>query len=42
LRELLARAADVPDFATLAAYLAEMQEKVRRCFERIVGGTPPD
>ncbi len=34
---LLARAADVPDFATLEAHLAETQEKVRACFERIVG-----
>jgi glutamate-ammonia-ligase adenylyltransferase len=37
LKDLLARAADVPDFTTLEAYLAEMQEKVRRCFVRIVG-----
>jgi [glutamine synthetase] adenylyltransferase / [glutamine synthetase]-adenylyl-L-tyrosine phosphorylase len=37
LKELLTRAADVPDFATLEAYLAEMQDKVRRCFVRIVG-----
>jgi glutamate-ammonia-ligase adenylyltransferase len=37
LKELLTRAADVPDFATLVAYLAEMQERVRRCFVRIVG-----
>ena len=34
---LLARAADVPDFATLEAHLVETQAKVRRCFERIVG-----
>ena len=34
---LLARAADVPDFATLEAHLVETQEKVRACFERIVG-----
>ena len=34
---LLARAADVPDFATLEAHLAETQARVRRCFERIVG-----
>jgi hypothetical protein len=27
----------VPDFATLEAFLAETQEKVRRCFVRIVG-----
>jgi glutamate-ammonia-ligase adenylyltransferase len=33
---LLAHAADVPDFATLEAYVAETQAKVRRCFERIV------
>jgi [glutamine synthetase] adenylyltransferase / [glutamine synthetase]-adenylyl-L-tyrosine phosphorylase len=38
LKELLTRAADVPDFATLEAYLAEMEEKVRRCFVRIVEG----
>jgi glutamate-ammonia-ligase adenylyltransferase len=37
LKELLTRAADVPDFATLAAHLAETQERVRRCFVRIVG-----
>jgi glutamate-ammonia-ligase adenylyltransferase len=36
-KELLTRAADVPDFATLEAYLGEMQERVRGCFERIVG-----
>jgi glutamate-ammonia-ligase adenylyltransferase len=34
---LLARAADVPDFATLEAHVAETQGRVRRCFERIVG-----
>ena len=34
---LLARAADMPDFATLDAHVAETQAKVRRCFERIVG-----
>ena len=34
---LLARAADVPDFATLEAHVAETQAKVRRSFERIVG-----
>jgi hypothetical protein len=38
LKELLTGAADVPDFATLLAYLGEMQEKVRRCFVRIMGG----
>jgi glutamate-ammonia-ligase adenylyltransferase len=34
---LLVRAADVPDFATLEAHVAETQEKVRRCFERVLG-----
>ncbi len=34
---LLARAADVPDFATLEAHLAETQARVRKCFERIIG-----
>jgi len=34
---LLARAADVPDFATLEAHLAETQAKVRRSFVRILG-----
>src|SRR4029077_18552969 len=33
---LLARAADVPDFATLDAHVAETQEKVRRVFEKIL------
>ena len=35
--EEIPRAADVPDFATLEAHLADTQERVRRCFERIVG-----
>jgi glutamate-ammonia-ligase adenylyltransferase len=35
---LLARAADVPDFATLDAHLAETQARVRRSFNRILGG----
>jgi glutamate-ammonia-ligase adenylyltransferase len=34
---LLARAADVPDFATLDPFLAETQAKVRATFVRIVG-----
>jgi glutamate-ammonia-ligase adenylyltransferase len=34
---LLCRAADVPDFATLDATLAEAQAKVRASFSRIVG-----
>ncbi|HKD30587.1 MAG TPA: bifunctional [glutamine synthetase] adenylyltransferase/[glutamine synthetase]-adenylyl-L-tyrosine phosphorylase [Xanthobacteraceae bacterium] len=37
LKELLARDADVPDFATLDAHLADTQERVRRCFVRILG-----
>ena len=37
LLRLLARAADVPDFPTLDAHLAETQARVRRCFERILG-----
>ena len=35
---LLARAADVPDFATLDAFIGETQSKVRASFTRIVGG----
>ena len=34
--ELMTRAADVPDFTTLEVYIAETQDRVRRCFERIV------
>jgi glutamate-ammonia-ligase adenylyltransferase len=34
---LLARAADVPDFATLDAHVTETQAKVRRSFEGILG-----
>ncbi|HEY7296881.1 MAG TPA: bifunctional [glutamine synthetase] adenylyltransferase/[glutamine synthetase]-adenylyl-L-tyrosine phosphorylase [Xanthobacteraceae bacterium] len=37
---LLTRAADVPDFATLEAFLAETQAKVRASFTRIVGMVP--
>jgi glutamate-ammonia-ligase adenylyltransferase len=37
---LLVRAADVPDFATLDAYLAETQARVRAAFVRIVGKLP--
>jgi len=40
LAALLARAADVPDFATLDAFLAEMQAKVRASFVRILGSAP--
>jgi len=38
---LLSRAADLPNFATLDAHLAETQQKVRASFERIVGRVPP-
>jgi glutamate-ammonia-ligase adenylyltransferase len=37
---LLTRAADVPDFATLEAHLADMQERVRASFTRILGSAP--
>jgi glutamate-ammonia-ligase adenylyltransferase len=40
LLRLLARAADVPDFATLDATLVEMQTKVRESFVRILGKAP--
>ncbi len=40
LTTLLARAADVPDFATLEAHLAETQARVRRSFVRILGDRP--
>ena len=33
---LLARAADLPDFATLDAHLTETQHQVRACFLRIL------
>jgi glutamate-ammonia-ligase adenylyltransferase len=36
---LLARAADLPNFATLDAHLAETQRNVRASFERMLGGT---
>jgi glutamate-ammonia-ligase adenylyltransferase len=39
LTALLARAADVPDFATLEAFLTETEAKVRRSFVRILGRT---
>jgi [glutamine synthetase] adenylyltransferase / [glutamine synthetase]-adenylyl-L-tyrosine phosphorylase len=35
---LLARAADVPDFATLDAFIAETEAKVRRTFDSILEG----
>jgi len=37
---LLARAADLPDFATLSAHLEETQRAVRGSFIRILGGAP--
>ncbi len=37
---LLARAADVPDFVTLEAFIAETQVKVRKSFIRILGASP--
>jgi glutamate-ammonia-ligase adenylyltransferase len=37
LLRLLARAADVPDFTTLEAHLAETQDRVRKAFTRILG-----
>ncbi|HZL32007.1 MAG TPA: bifunctional [glutamine synthetase] adenylyltransferase/[glutamine synthetase]-adenylyl-L-tyrosine phosphorylase [Pseudolabrys sp.] len=40
LLRLLARAADVPDFATLNATLVETQAKVRHNFVRILGKAP--
>ena len=35
---LLARAGELPDFATLEAHLIDTQKRVRRLFEKIVGG----
>jgi glutamate-ammonia-ligase adenylyltransferase len=40
LTALLARAADVPDFATLDAFIVETQAKVRKSFVRILGKAP--
>jgi glutamate-ammonia-ligase adenylyltransferase len=37
---LLARAADLPDFAALQAHVAETQRQVRACFVRILGKAP--
>src|SRR5579862_515091 len=37
---LLARAADLPDFAALQAHVAETQRQVRACFARILGKAP--
>ena len=36
---LLTRAADVPDFATLDAFIGETQSKVRASFNRILGAS---
>ncbi len=40
LLQLLARAAGVPDFATLDATLIDLQERVRASFVRILGSAP--
>jgi glutamate-ammonia-ligase adenylyltransferase len=40
LLRLLARAADVPDFASVEATLIETQAKVREAFTRILGSAP--
>jgi glutamate-ammonia-ligase adenylyltransferase len=40
LLRLLARAADVPDFASVEATLAETQAKVREAFIRVLGAAP--
>jgi glutamate-ammonia-ligase adenylyltransferase len=40
LLRLLARAADVPDFATLEVTLIDTQSRVRDCFVRILGKAP--
>jgi glutamate-ammonia-ligase adenylyltransferase len=37
---LLTRAADLPDFAALQAYVEETQHRVRECFARILGKAP--
>jgi glutamate-ammonia-ligase adenylyltransferase len=37
---LLARAADLPDFATLHAFMGETQAKVRASFNHILGASP--
>ena len=37
---LLARAADLPDFAALQAHVEETQRQVRGCFVRILGNAP--
>ena len=40
LTQLLAQAADVPDFTTLEAHLADTQARVRKSFVRILGAEP--
>ena len=37
---LLARAADLPDFAALQAHVEDTQRHVRDCFVRILGKAP--
>ncbi|MCX5493105.1 bifunctional [glutamine synthetase] adenylyltransferase/[glutamine synthetase]-adenylyl-L-tyrosine phosphorylase [Kaistia dalseonensis] len=41
LLDLLARAGDLPDFATLDAHLRATEKDVRASFERIIGKVPP-
>ncbi len=38
--DLLARAADLPDFHALQAHVADTQQKVRECFVQILGRVP--
>jgi [glutamine synthetase] adenylyltransferase / [glutamine synthetase]-adenylyl-L-tyrosine phosphorylase len=38
--DLLARAADLPDFPALQAHVTDTQQKVRECFVRILGRVP--
>jgi len=37
---LLARAADLPDFAALSAHVADTERQVRECFVRVLGKSP--
>jgi [glutamine synthetase] adenylyltransferase / [glutamine synthetase]-adenylyl-L-tyrosine phosphorylase len=38
--DLLAHAADLPDFPALQAHVADTQQKVRECFVQILGSVP--
>lgn len=42
LLDLLARAGDLPDFASLDAHLKETEVAVRQSFERLIGKVPPN